>query len=128
MGVHHITNSSHYDQLKGHVEKYVWLVKSLSSKTNETCENPMELLCTRANRSDQAMSHGKRMQAGRAASSRPQAEVVMSNNKNHVKATSNLLPLGTNEMHKTRPSKVWYIRIVTGILQNSGSYIITAPD
>ena len=73
------------------------------------------------------MMHMAMIQTGQATS-RPQAEVVRPVTTNHTQATNNVLTLQIHVIYETPLSKLWYPRIVESILQDSGSYIVPAPD
>ena len=144
--------STHFYQSNGLAEEYVQLVKSLISKAKETDENPhfdmmwyrnippgnglqspVEPLCARKARSNLPMSHASKMQVEQAAGSTPQidrqqAKAVKHTSKNEVQATRILLPASTHGMYKTTPSNLWHPDIITDMLQDSRSFIITAPD
>ena len=87
---------------------------------------PMELLCARQARFNLPLSHWARMQVGQTASIRPQFKAVRPTNTNQV-GTSNSLLIGAHMVYKTPCSKMWHPGILK-ILQDRGSYIITASD
>ena len=90
-------------------------------------QSSMELLSARQARIILPMWHVASMQVGQVPSI-PQAKAVRQTIKNQVQTPSNLLSFGTHVMYKTPPSKLWYPRIGTSILQDSGPYIITESD
>ena len=85
---------------------------------------PMDLLYARQARSDLPVSFAVRMQVWQASTNlhvkRPQSRLIRPISKNQAQAISNLLPIGTYVMYKTSPNKLWYVGIVTNILQDRG--------
>ena len=117
MDVDHITSLLYYHQSNGLAEKYVQLVKSLLYKVKVSCEGtyftwmlyrkypswswhaiPYGTVCARQARSDLPISHAARIYVQQAATkqpvTRPHSEIIRPTSKNHVQATSNLLPIG----------------------------------
>ena len=91
----------------------------------------MELLCARDARSTLPVSHASLMQVKQAATTtcyKTSSGDYKSNKQDQAQATSNLLPIGTHVMYKMPPSKLWYPGIITNILQDSLSYLITTQD
>ena len=91
----------------------------------------MELLCVKSDLTFPKLL-ANRMQVKQSTAkqpvTRPQSDIIRATSKNQPHATANLLPIGVHVMYKTPPFRLSYPAIITNILKDSWSYIITTPD
>ena len=144
MGVKHIMSSPHYHQSNGLAEKYVKLVIACYTKPGRQVkihilplcytgppldnglQSPMELLYARQAKSDLPVTCGQNT-CRTSYKYQTKSWGCKAKNKKKVHTATNLLPIGKHVLYKTPPGKLWYPGIITTILQDGGSYIITIP-
>ena len=138
--VNHITSSSHYPQSNILAEKYVQIVKNLFHKVKEEgqdlhkclmvnrntplssqLQSPMQILSSRATRSNLPLSNAARKQIG------IQSEELRCRHKNQHLPTHDL-SLNQTVMYQEPVSKKWYPAKITKLCDEPRSYIITTEE
>ena len=142
MSVNHITNSPHYPQSNGLVEKFVGIIKNLFHKAkkegqspytalmvyritplNGTLQSQMQILQGRQAHTDLPLLHAAKVKMGINHAPRPTAEILCVKDKSLSTPTHDI-PIDQNVMYREPNGRRWYPTTVIQQLPEKRSYLI----